>query len=133
VQVAAQREPASPYFFDSHPQIRAQVHPALARPSAQVGNGFTPCKEPKKIRKIHAGTSGECVPSPNSRIDIENLELTIPRILLEFHFHKASQAQRSQQALSRLDHCWRVNRLNISAKLTKVPGELTRAPCHHGC
>ena len=72
------------------------------------------------------------MPAPNARVDIENVELTIPGISLELYFRKASKMDCRQQALRRLNDLRRVYRLHISAELTKISGELTRAPCHDG-
>src|SRR4029077_7369773 len=107
------------------------MHPALARPPVQKGNRLTCSKQPKKIGKINAGPLGERVPAPNSGIDIENLASTVPGISLEFYFRESMESHLGQQTLCRLRDLWQVNRLNVSAQLTKILGELTSAPSHN--
>ncbi len=62
-----------------------------------IGHRLVLQQPPVKVRKISAETSTQSMPSPHAWIHVEELELTTPRIALEFDFHQPGIGKRGQQ------------------------------------
>src|SRR5947199_8559307 len=72
------------------------------------------------------------MPAPDSGIDVQNLELAIPRILFEFHFHKTGEASCRQQALRGFGELRLADGLDEGAELAEILGLLAQALGHYG-
>src|SRR6184192_1356895 len=72
------------------------------------------------------------MPAPDSGIDVQNLELAIPRILFEFHFHKTGEASCRQQALRGFGELGLADGLDKGAEMAEILGILAQALGHYG-
>ena len=82
------------------------MHPALASAPASFWYRCAVEQEPGKEREVDTDTSGERVPSPDARVDVKHLELTVPRVSLELHLDQPGEAHGRQETSGGLDDSW---------------------------
>src|SRR5437762_1429363 len=109
------------------------MHPALASAPASFWYRCAVEQEPGERREVDTDSSGERVPSPDARVDVKHLELTVPRVSLELHLDQPGEAHGRQETSGGLDDSWLIDRLDVGTELAEITGKLARAPGNKGC
>jgi hypothetical protein len=67
-----------------------------------AGDWYTNLIGIQQIRKVDSCWPADTMESPGSRIDIQQLELAVPGVLLELHFHQAIEVDVPEKAFREL-------------------------------
>src|SRR5690242_13141359 len=117
------------HLADSRRRIRAHTHPAHALNGFSLRNRFPNGEEPEEIGIVHASETAQAVPTPNSRIDVEQFQFSVSVIAFEFNFDEARISNCRYEWL----RCRRDGRvidcLHKGAGAPEVHGKLPDTPC----
>src|SRR5581483_737471 len=74
------------------------MHPGDTRARAPGFDGMPECLEIAEMRKVDPGAAAETAPGPKAGVDVEQLEATLARIVLELDFGHAAISKRTHEA-----------------------------------
>ena len=113
--------------FEGARDIGRQAHPANTRGRARRGYREPLRKPPSQIWEVDSGASSDRVPRPHAPVDVEQLVLPVPGIVLELDLEQPGPVQGGDDGPPELRHAGIVHRLHQRARVPEVTRVLPQA------